>query len=555
MSFFKFLSKSFLVTLVGSACALCGNQESRLFDLDSIYNIFKNHYAPKEWKEKHLGWDLEKEYHIAKEKIKENPELTPSEFHDVIRNFVRTTQDYHVGCNFESTEGASLPFTVKSANGRYFVHAIDHKKLDSDTFPISLGDELLALDDQPIGEATAEIFSKIEKDSKEVDQSLAEFYLTHRHASSGITVPKGAVKAKFSDRKTGICKTYQMVWHYYPEYVTFHKKKHSKPKKQHNFNYKMIVSKELTKLKVAKNRHFLGDKHSDLPPLGKIIWENPSENIFEAYIFQTPEGEQVGFLRIPTYSILFDFEEHRDELVTIITRFEEDASKLVIDQRNNPGGYLHYLNQIASFFAVQPLATPKHRLMMSPIEIAYYSEQLTFLNNIHSNKEAKKYFGDEFDEVPVSLHLIDMLKLSYEFLISEWESGKNLSGPTFIQGIDRINPNPEVVFTKPILLLINELSMSCGDIFPAILQDNKRAVIMGSRSTGAGGAVVRHRLLNNDGISSISYTATILERDVTKMPIENLGVTPDILYKETVKDLQKGYKEYKAAILEALKSL
>jgi hypothetical protein len=556
MSNFIFRCALSLIALTGYESEAYANQDNRLLDLELIYNIFNTQYAPKEWKEDHLGWDLEKEYQTAHAKITANPQLSSSEFHDIIRNFIRSSQDYHVSCQFSSTEGSRLPFSVKSANGRYFVYSIDEKKMDSEIFPISIGDELLTIEDKPVDEVAKSIISKIGLGAKRTDQAIADFMITDRFLSHGTPVPKGPVNLKFLDKKSGRLKTYQMVWHYHPEYVTFHRKKEEKKKKKPLLHDKMIAPKELTDIKLAGKKHLFGDKYSDIPPLGKIVWENPSENEFEAYIYLTPDGEHVGFLRIPDYMPIYEDDEDEDaELVTIMKKFEESASCLVIDQRNNPGGSLDCAYSIASFFAEKPLATPKHKVMMQPELIAYCRLELELINQIHDKEDAKAFLEDCSYSVKPSLHLVNMIKETYEFFISEWEAGKTLSGPIFLQGVDRINPHPKIVFTKPVLVLINELSMSCGDIFPAIMQDNKRAVIMGTRTTGAGGAVVAQSLLNNDGIRRMSYTVTLLERGENRTKIENLGVTPDVEYKVSEYDLQHHHKGYKNAILDVLRSL
>ncbi|TBR20006.1 protease-like activity factor CPAF, partial [bacterium] len=115
-------------------------------------------------------------------------------------------------------------------------------------------------------------------------------------------------------------------------------------------------------------------------------------------------------------------------------------------------------------------------------------------------------------------------------------------------------PHPTERYTKPILLLINELDFSCGDFFPAILQDNKRATVFGVRTAGAGGAVKATQFPNQFGIAGLAYTWTIALR-TNGQPIENLGVTPDVDYKTTEEDLKTGFAGYARAIQAALTNL
>ena len=109
-------------------------------------------------------------------------------------------------------------------------------------------------------------------------------------------------------------------------------------------------------------------------------------------------------------------------------------------------------------------------------------------------------------------------------------------------------------YTKPILILINGRSISCGDLFAAILQDNKRATLFGTRTAGAGGAVFRHKFDNKFGIEFFTTTITHGERK-NGDPIENLGVMPDIPYEITEEDIKSDYLPYANEINQAVKSL
>lgn len=536
-------------------CTLsAANQASMLMDLNVIHSVFDAHYAPKEWKETHIDWDLSLQIQKAQRQVESNPNIKVKDFQIIVKNFLRSTQDYHVSAQLESTECSFLPFSLKSSEGRYFVYSIDDQKLDTKTFKIKIGDELISMDGKPVDAIAKKIIENMSRGVPDTDQAIANELITERGIEAGLPAPRGVVNLKFQDKDTGNPKSYQMVWHHNPEYFTFHREILSKKNSILPIEPVMIAADWITNLGATGSKMHVGHKESNLPPLGNIIWENDPENIFEAYIFQTQDGENVGFLRIPSYlSQYTDPEDELIELVAIITKFEEFTSKMVIDQMDNPGGKFFYLYGIASLFANEPLKTPKQKIMMTPSLVANFRMMRKGLENISTNEEADEAlrWGD-YSGMLNSMQLVEMLKVFCTFVINEWESGKNLSDASFFFGIDYINPHAEIVYTKPILLLINELAFSCGDFFPAIMQDNKRAVLMGNRTAGAGGAIFRHRMLTNNGIQGFTYTWTIAERADTKTPIENLGVTPDILYKPTPADLQYGNYEFRTAILKAL---
>src|SRR5205823_14694835 len=47
----------------------------------------------------------------------------------------------------------------------------------------------------------------------------------------------------------------------------------------------------------------------------------------------------------------------------------------------------------------------------------------------------------------------------------------------------------EIAYSKPIMVLTDELSASAAEVFGAVMQDEKRALIYGRRTDGAGAAV------------------------------------------------------------------
>jgi len=299
------------------------------------------------------------------------------------------------------------------------------------------------------------------------------------------------------------------------------------------------------------NPHQLGGKTSFIPKLGEVIWEADSESSFSAYMYKSKSGKLIGYVRIPHYgSSDAEFTQFKD----IIERFKKVTDGLVIDQVNNPGGSVFYLYALASVLTDQPLIAPRHRIKIKQETINESVKGLTDLKDVKDNESARKALGETWDGYPVDYQVAIFTKQFYQFIIDQWTAGKTLSDPIFLYAADKILPDPKTNYTKPILVLTNSLDFSGGDFFPAILQDNKRATILGTRTAGAGGYVEEFTFPNRIGISSMSMTGSIALR-VNQKPIENLGVTPDIIYPISADDLENNYKKYVKKIQKEINRL
>jgi hypothetical protein len=90
-------------------------------------------------------------------------------------------------------------------------------------------------------------------------------------------------------------------------------------------------------------------------------------------------------------------------------------------------------------------------------------------------------------------------------------------------------------YTKPMIILIDEFSISAGDIFPAMLQDNRRGPLVGTRTSGAGGSVSTWTVGFYSEISASNTNTLVIRKDVISTPeypsapfIENIGARADI---------------------------
>jgi hypothetical protein len=545
-----------------------------LADLDCIHHIFDVKYAPKPWKQEFANWDLTHSIEEAKNKIQNAEAPSLKECQTVLRDFFNSTMDYHVGVRFYSTESATLPFLIKGAQGRYFICYVDRDQLSNKEFPFEEGDEIISFGNRPIHDVISELrVREYGNNTLETDHALAEMSLTQRRGDLAHRVPSGKVNVtgikKGSNKET----TSTLTWSYTPEKIRDFSKLGSQTnieflinesEKNHDLKSLMQRSQFMEKFMVAylwdksyvgsfkeMNKHALGARTSFIPPLGKKIWKSASDAIFDAYIFEAPSGKKIGYIRLAHY---MGDEEEVEEFGLTINYFQKKTDALIIDQVNNPGGSVFYLYALAASLTDSPLYAPKHHIAMTQEEVYVANYMLPYLEQVTSDETARIVLGDNIGGYPVDYHFVKLMKQFCRFLIDQWEKGQLYSDPTHLFGVDEIVPHPKYRYKKPILLLINSLDFSGGDFFPAILQDNKRATIMGTRTAGAGGYVLMSDFPNHSGMKGFVMTGSLAER-INKKPIENLGVRPDIQCDLTALDLQENYKEYVSAILETVESL
>ncbi len=559
---FAFCALAIPLFAFGSVCD--GVKERMIRDLDFIRNTFDVKYAPADWKKRYAQWDLAEEIDVAKARVQACDDLTVKNFQRIVKYFFNSTKDYHVGVSFWSTEWAALPFRVCGANDKFFISYIDRARLPARSFPFQIGDELVMFDGRPTGDVVRELREvEIGNASPDTDQGLAEILLTKRTGSSGMNVPHGPVTITVKSVKANTTSSYQIIWDYAPEKIRELAFKHFNfegfhhPRKvcEHKFFNKQMVmpfAKDLSpEADGCLDPNEMGARKSFVPQLGKLLWQNDESDPFYAYIFESPSKKKIGYVRIPNYS---GGAYEVESFARVIAYLEKNTSALVIDQVNNPGGSVYYLYALTSLLTDGPLHTPKHRMTITQEDVAFALEYEQLFANIRSDDDARSVLGDSMHGYPVTYQTSQFMLNFFRFIVDEWNSGRTLTKPYYLYGVDSINHHPETRYTKPIIVLVNRLCFSGGDFFPAILQDNKRVTLFGSKTAGAGGYVDSFFYANPFGIAHVHYTGSIAER-IDNNPIENLGVTPDIYYDVTENDLQTNYSGYVQTLLEAVDAL
>lgn len=547
--------------------------QNALKDLSFLEHLLQVKYAPKTWKEQYLGWDLSKSSVFAEQKLRSEDNPSTSFCQQVIADFIGALSDFHAGVSFFAVESAYLPYSVqKSSDGRFYF--VDVMTFSSD---IRVGDELLEVDGQPVAEAIATLYGTNHKGTL-AEESAALRTLFSRMASLGHKVPSGRITLKVR-RSSGSVKDVRAKWRYTPESVgdlatiapsikapqLQKSMRGAFPKKESVFHqsstlfYSPMVPHFWSEFRNhyatsgLKSGYNIGDTDGFFPVMGPVIWE--SDGIFHAYIFplvdENGRSHNVGFIRIPTYG----WQEMEDldsigtppweEFGKIITLFSEKTEALIIDQTNNPGGSVMYLYGLLSMLTDKPLDLPKHRMILTQDEVVDALDWLNLLENVDTNAEARIALGDNMEGYPIDLQAAEYLKSFAHQVLACWKNGDiELSTPIPLFGFEKIHPHPRVQYTKPICVLINEQDFSCADFFPAILKDNDRALVVGTRTAGAGGFVFNVQFPNRTGIKSCSLTGSLAVREHGDL-IENVGVEPHIEIPFTANDIRyRGYSEY-----------
>jgi C-terminal processing protease CtpA/Prc len=540
--------------------------------LGNVGVTFSEFYAPKDWKTSYHNWNLENE--LTSLGALESP-ANIAEFHDKLKKFFVNTRDYHTGIYFADTSLSTLPIGIKYINGDFYIAYIDSSVPAS--FSLLLGDKVTSINEVPVKDLALELINNIAQPSP-TDWALAAKKLTARKGIAHDKVEKGPAVIKIE--RDGQAYFGQLVWNYTPNYMNYSQfntrtkniklSSSPQPPPEIRENIEALISHvedRPHKVSLADHMKSVNDKNSNpmafgvkesfLPKLGnKIVWSTEATSKWQAYIYLNNENKLIGFIRLPTFSPQeSDYGDRAKEFGEIINKMQELVEVLIIDQQNNPGGSIFYLYGLLSMLADQPLKNPHHRFTIDSKE-AWQAHDM--LKNIDTVLALLPLFGDSLGDLhgyPLNQQFFLHMKSYFQFIIEQWQQGKTYSEPYFLYGVDYIQPHPLYRYTKKLVVLINELDFSAGDFFPAILQDSGRAILVGTRTAGAGGYVLTNAERNHVGVMQYSYTGSHALRADKKSPIEDLGVTPDIFYEPSVEDLKTRFLPFRTVINTVVSAL
>lgn len=534
-----------------SLAALAPDQ--RLSDFQQLVNTVQRNYGPLELKKQTIGLDFDQD--VADFKARIAAAKTDAEYYQLLAGFLASLHDAHVSSEVPSTYAAKLGFLTDRVEGKALIDTIDRLRLPETLFPFQRGDQLIALDGVPVEEIVAKNMIQANTGNPETTLRIATARITSRKQAAGFAVPKGIATVTVLPKGAAQPVTVTAVW------ITSGNPIVPLDDLQNLTDDTSALStaangdellkqiKQMDAFKSVMPRSFLADMPkmgvNDLGSATSIFKLPDGAKLLDGFpvtaaIYQAG-GKNIGILRIPEYS--------DDGLLEVLARalaiMEKQTDVLVLDQTNNPGGSVSLVSDIVGLFADKSFVDVNFKVRPS----------LRWIDTINgiTDKINTMLAADPNDMAA------NALKARFQYLGEEFRTSlaekRFLTNPISLNlsgSFGMIQPNPDVRYTKPVLLLTNELDFSGGDAFPAIMKDNGRVTIFGAKTNGAGGNVAEYGPLANS-FFKFNLTESLMIRPNGSY-VENNGVQPDVPYSITEDDFMNNYRGYvKAFTAAALK--
>jgi Peptidase family S41/Ricin-type beta-trefoil lectin domain-like len=527
--------------------------EQKLHDFENLAGLFARRYAPYEWKRDLLGFDLLQIEPWLDRVARSSDDL---EFFEIALEYVASLDDTHSSYSMPSSFVADLGFTVDIFDNRVLIDSINRTRLPVLQYPFQIGDELISVDGSPVDVLMTE-FSRFFKRANPIAsrRSVADF-LTRRPQSR---IPRAIDLADQAivviARAGGGQELFSVPWlktgfplrFIGPVTSPSTSSLFAVPGEGQDLPSYYEPWLEMTNFRLPDNDPLLaGDTVS---PSGEVVSRryvlglSARAPVFTAglpatfvqRLGRTPtefhfsgtyeaEGLRIGYLRIPNFAPPSEAAAVA-ELQAEIAYLEQNTDGLVVDVMRNGGGGCYMLTA-ASYLIPRPFFFFGEEVRVTVARI----------NGIQAGLEA----AIRLNAPPF---IIELYQGILQQLLIAYSEGRPRTPP--IAGACSLTMHGNepardlagniLAYTKPLIVLIDEFSISAGDIFPAMLQDNQRGPLVGTRTNGAGGSVTGFPI----GTYSEAFTGntnTLVTRiapvQIPGYPvahyIENIGAHADI---------------------------
>jgi Peptidase family S41 len=517
-----------------------------LADFDEIATSFRGLYGAMDRKQQKYGFEFDALVSDYRARVKDA--RTEAEYRGIFQEFISRFQDAHVSLSMELASDKSrafrLPVSVMPVEDTFVVYGVG-QAAGTD---VKIGDELLAIDGKSPRAIAADALKYVGMPNALSAAHVAASRITSRpvYASNGLKDGAPAtLHLRGADGTThDAVVTWSEVPHLVPPIAAAPQAGKSGPHSMiaASASAAEITTAELSKMG-ARIPFFMTDAVKT--SLGTTAEVKPSAAALAKFgltadqagaidyfaATYTVNGKKVLLFRIPDY-------EPADESASlnyIRALFDDQASQvdaLVVDETHNPGGSISFAFGVVSLLAKNTVNGMVQEMHADRLWIQSFADA--------SNQVAQGSPNDPFAAA---------LMADSQLVDRAYSANKTLSVP-----MPMFSPTPTLDadaahWTKPVMMLTDELSVSCADFVPLLIQANGVGPLFGQRTMGGGGNVEQvATLTNTQGQLSISRGLGTVYDPTGAYPesrfIEDNGVTPDVSYSHTLADFRAGYVAY-----------
>ena len=558
-------------------------QQQKLTDFKALVALYDKNYGPFDWKKQVFGFDLLNLQPWLDQVEDSRDDLT---FYDVCVRYVASLHDSHDEFILPSEYEAFLPLTADIYDGKILIDFVDTSVLDPKVFTFTVGDELVSVDGvsvatwihilQPYSvNASGNAFSR---DRIAVATILDRLQLIYPFASR--IQPGDSATVVIRNQNTGVTASFSIPWQtifipLFQQGPVPNPKNHSlfsgpsnpgtSPFQSMKLRARLTndpwhVSPTAGAARLARPgasavsavpatrrlRQFAAKFPNHVPAGGLFPFSSPVPlfnpppgfqlrlNPFAGAEFLSgtfPVGNQtIGFIRIPNFAP-FNEANALQEFQNEIAFFQQNTGGLVVDIMGNGGGDGCYMNLLIQYLV--PTGFQPIRLQVRATEAWLIDYEVTLFNAelIGAGQDTINTLTSDLQQILQALGQergntppINGLSPAFCFLTG---------GALYPPATDAHGSN--LAYTKPIVVLTTNFSISAAEFFGATLQDANRVTVYGVRTDGGGGNVVEFNAAPySEGLSRVTLSLGVRNHDVsspgfpTAPFIENIGVVPDV---------------------------
>jgi hypothetical protein len=523
-----------------------------LEDFGQIASSFRHLYGALDRKQARYNFNFE--LMVDEYRTRIGAATTEAQYRGLFQEFISRFEDPHVslsaGLGNDASHAYRIPVSVMPVEDTFVVYAVDPSLGDS----IKRGDELLSMDGTPAMDLANswEKYGSVANHRASMHTAAARLMSRASYLSAGID-PNVPVKLRLRGAD-GAEREVSVAWkespHVLPPLPQIPAAGESTRKNA------MAISSDAVEVTVAElskmgarvpffmtpeGRQTLDGAHEVTPSAASLAKFSLTSDAAASinYFAMTYElaGKHVLLVRLPDYTPT-DAEGSLNYLRALIDEFQPQVDALVLDETHNPGGSIGFAGAVISLLAKQT-----------------YND---YVQQMHADRKWIQSFATEASTAAATDPEAAAIILAQAHSIdAAYSAGKQLSPPIpFINLVPTSDPDP-VHWTKPAMMLTDELSVSCADFVPAVVKANGIATIFGQTTMGGGGNVEKvMTLTNTQATLSISRGLGTVYDPTGAYPeeleIEDNGVKPNIAYSHTLADFRAGYVGYIKAFNTAL---